>query len=207
MENTMFQNPILEGFLFGLATVIFIGPVLFTLVNASIQHGFWGGFSVAGGIIVSDIIAAGICYFGFYQLFKTYVSEFWLGVGGVIILSFLALRFILAPPSSSKEERQKSIKNLASGFSYGFLVNFVNPFVFAVWFGIVAYSSRKYEEDASLFVVSMLIGIFSLDITRAYLAHYLKGFLKPRYLKKIFRIFGLILIGFVIRIIYFLYQL
>ncbi|MEX0812512.1 MAG: LysE family transporter [Chitinophagales bacterium] len=203
----MIDHPIIEGALFGLGTILFTGPVFFTLVNASLQHGFWGGISVATGIIVSDILASAICFFGLYQYFEEEISEFTLGVLAVGILTFLAMRFILFPPADMSGKAKKNVKDLFSGFSYGFLVNFVNPFVFAVWLGIIAYASNKYPDNAGSFVVAMLSTVFILDILRAYFAGYLRKWLKPKTLKIIFRLFGVILIAFVIRIIYFLTQL
>lgn len=203
----MIDHPILEGALFGFGTVLFTGPVFFTLMNATLQHGFWGGFSVASGIIVSDILASSICFFGLYQYFEDQISELTLGVLAVGILSFLAFRFIFFPPANMDVKAKKNVKDLFSGFSYGFLVNFVNPFVFAVWLGIIAYATKKYPENSGSFVASMLIAVFILDIVRAYFAGYLRKFLKPNTLKNIFRFFGVVLVAFVIRIIYHLVKL
>lgn len=207
MQIDFINHPIIEGALFGLATIIFLGPVLFTLVNASLQHGFWGGFSVASGIIVSDIIAVAICYYGFYQFYKENISDFWLGITAIVILTALSFRFIFFPPKNIAKEGRKNFKDLASGFSYGFLVNFVNPFVFAVWLGVIAYSTKKYNGESPDFLIAMLGAIFLLDILRAYFAGSLRNWLKPQTLKKIYRLFGVILLAFVGRIIYFLLQL
>lgn len=204
----LIDHPILEGLLFGLGTIIFIGPVLFTLLNASIQHGFSGGFSVALGIAVSDVIAAALCMFGLYSVLEVYISEFNLGIAGIIVLSILSFRFLFFPPNDAGQKAKKSIKNLLEGFTYGFLVNFVNPFVFAVWLGTIAYASEKYgEENISEFVVAMIGAIFFIDTTRAYFAVYLNKWLSPKHLKMLFRIFGAILFAFVFRIIYHLWQL
>ena len=43
----------LEGLLFGVVPVFFVGPVLFTLIHASLQSGFSAGAMVATGIAVS----------------------------------------------------------------------------------------------------------------------------------------------------------
>ena len=204
----LIDHPILEGILFGLGTIIFIGPVLFTLLNASIQHGFSGGLSVALGIIASDIIAATLCLLGLYKIFEKYISEFSLGIAGIIVLSALSIRFFFFPPADAEKKAKKSIKNLLEGFTYGFLVNFVNPFVFAVWLGTIAYATEKYgAESTSDFVISMIASIFFIDTTRAYFAVYLNKWLDPKHLKILFRVFAVILVAFVFRIIYHLWQL
>lgn len=204
----MIDQPILEGILFGLGTMIFIGPVLFTLLNASVQHGFSGGFSVALGILLSDVLVVSICLLGLYQIFEKYVSEFSLGIAGIAILSLLSIRFFFFPAIDASAKAKKGIKNLVEGISYGFLVNFVNPFVFAVWLGTIAYATEKYGKEASIdFIVAMIGSIFFIDLTRAYFAVYLRKWLNPKSLKLLFRIFALILLGFVLRIIYHLCQL
>ena len=50
--------PILEGLGYGVVTAFLIGPVFFTLLRAAMDYGFWGGVSVAVGIIASDILVA-----------------------------------------------------------------------------------------------------------------------------------------------------
>ncbi|MBI3234780.1 MAG: hypothetical protein HYZ42_12215 [Bacteroidetes bacterium] len=87
----------------------------------------------------------------------------------------------------------------------GFLVNFVNPFVFVIWISVVALAKGRYpsETEVGIFLIAMLLGIFSTDMLKVFLAHKLRSLLKPVLLRKVFNIIGLVLIGFSFRLIYF----
>ena len=60
----------LEGFLLGLGTALFIGPVFFYLLKITLEQGFQYGFIVALGIILSDIVCVAICSTGISPLLK-----------------------------------------------------------------------------------------------------------------------------------------
>ncbi|MEN9000865.1 MAG: LysE family transporter, partial [Flavobacteriales bacterium] len=90
----------------------------------------------------------------------------------------------------------------------GFIINFINPFVFAVWFGFYTYNQSMYEDNSVLFslVVTLLV-IFVTDILKAFFAQKLSPFLNKKRLKIIFKFFGLIMIGFAIRLIVLFFNL
>ena len=51
---------ILTGILLGLGTMLFVGPVFFYLLKSTLESGFKAGIAVALGIILGDVICAGI---------------------------------------------------------------------------------------------------------------------------------------------------
>ena len=53
-----------EGLMMGVVPVFFVGPVLFTLLGASLESGFRAGAQVALGIAVSDVLAIGLVALG-----------------------------------------------------------------------------------------------------------------------------------------------
>lgn len=198
--------PILEGLLAGIGTIIFIGPVLFTLLQITLDHGKKAGLSVALGIIASDILIVALFYFGAVDFFEQQRTQLWLAIAGTIILFFLGIKYILKPYSPEPIETKKSFKHFSSSFTKGFLVNFVNPFVFFVWIGLLTYAEGKFSSNihVTIYMVSILFGIFITDIIKVLLAHRLQLFLRPTMLKKLFRMIGIILILFSFRLIYFI---
>ena len=198
--------PFLEGFLIGLGTVIFIGPVLFTLLQISLDHGYKAGLSVALGIIVSDILIVALFYLGLIDFFTDEAVQFWLAIAGSAILFGLGLKYILKPYTPKPVVTKPSLANISVSFSKGFLVNFVNPFVFMVWLSIVSVAKEKFdaETDVQVFLVASLVGIFATDALKVLLAGKLQKILNPKFLKKLFRLIGLILIGFGIRLLFFI---
>jgi len=207
----------LHGFLIGLSFVIFIGPVFFYLLKSTLEKGFWAGFSVALGIIIGDFICITICSFGAIPFFKNPENQFWIGILGSIILLGLGIKFLIRPESKSKNKelkegtevvRKMSRVNYASRFAQGFLINFVNPFVFIVWIGIIGYAETEYGYSPNMFVflLASLIGIFFTDMTKVYFAQKIKKFLTPVFLRRLYRVFGVALIVFGVRALIFVFK-
>ncbi len=195
-----------EGILVGLSMIIFIGPVFFTLLKSTLEHGKFAGFAVASGIIISDVTCIAVCLLGAIPFFDNDINQFWIGLTGSIILLALGLKYLIKP-NAEHNSRQLRVKNvlIVSFFTKGFLVNFINPFVFLVWIGLITYAKSEFIHYESLFIFlgGALLGIFSTDLLKVILADKIKRLIQPKVLRVTYRIIGIILIGFAIRI--FLY--
>lgn len=202
----------LHGFLIGLSFVIFLGPVFFYLLKSSLEKGFWAGLSVALGIVIGDFICILICSLGAIPFFKNTENQFWLGAIGSTLLIGMGLKFLIRPEAKKAKDEQllkkMSKANYLAYFSQGFLINFVNPFVFVVWIGIIGYAETEYGFSTSMFVFlgAALMGIFSTDITKVYFAQKIKKFLTPIFLKRLYQFFGITLIIFGIRIVFYIFR-
>lgn len=189
---------ILNGYLLGLGFIIFLGPVFFYLLKCTLDAGFWSGIFVALGIVFADFSCIIICSFGAIPFFKNAQNQFLLGIFGGLILLFLGLKFIFKPKilPQSTEKLKLSKRNYVSYFTQGFLINFVNPFVFVVWIGIIGIAETQYSGSINFlfFLGSALLGILTIEFLKVVLAHRLKTILNPIYLVKIYRVFGIILI-------------
>ncbi len=197
-----------HGFGYGLAAILLLGPVLFTLLKASLEHGFKGGFAVALGIIIGDIIVVVICMSGWLAGFYKLVDQRTIAIGAGLILLLLGLKYVLWPDLNTQEDKTLSTRNIMGLFSAGFLVNFVNPFVFTVWIGLTIHTNEVYGDSALqwTFMLGALSGIFLGDLLKAVFAPKLKTFLKEDLLTKTYRFFGLIFICFSIRAFFFALQ-
>lgn len=194
----------LDGFLVGLALVILIGPVFFTLLKTSLQHGVVAGSLVALGIFVSDILAVLLCVFGASAFLKSDESRFYLALVGGVVLIALGVRYFLKKKKAEEEAIQLNTKHYIGFFSKGFLVNFVNPFVFAVWIGIIKVAGDKhgFDRDLALYLAGTLLAIFSTDITKVFLAAKIKNILKPEILFALYKIIGVALVLLGLRLFY-----
>ena len=194
---------LLEGYLIGLAMVVFVGPVFFTLLKTTLQQGRLAGWMVALGIFVSDIVAVGICLPG-AKFLEDKTNEVYISLAGAAILLVIGLSYTLKPMATSEAETA-NYPTLFAAFSKGFLVNFVNPFVFGVWLTVIAYAGGKYsfEADLYLFLTAALLGIITTDTLKVLLAHQIKHLIEPRRLKIVYRVIGVILIGFGVRLLYY----
>lgn len=194
----------LDGFLVGLALVILIGPVFFTLLKTSLQHGVVAGSLVALGIFISDILAVLLCVYGASAFLKSDESRFYLALVGGVVLIALGVRYFLKKKKAEEEVIQLNAKHYIGFFSKGFLVNFVNPFVFAVWIGIVKVAGDKhgFDKDLAIYLAGTLLAIFSTDVTKVFLASKIKSILKPEILFVLYKIIGVCLVLLGLRLFY-----
>jgi threonine/homoserine/homoserine lactone efflux protein len=208
------MSAFLHGFLLGLGFIVFLGPVFFYLLKNALEKGFWVGLSIALGIVIGDLVCIVICAFGAIPFFNNPDNQFWIGVIGSIILLGLGIKFIIKPGTKTKNALDDlpikiSKASYASYFAQGFLINFVNPFVFVIWIGIIGYAETEYganKNDLFLFLGSTLLGIFLTDITKVYFAQKIKRFLTPIFLKRLSQVFGIILIVFGVRVLFYVFR-
>ncbi|MBK8228608.1 MAG: LysE family transporter [Flavobacteriales bacterium] len=193
--------PFLEGLGFGLATVILIGPVFFTLLKAGLEQGVRGGVLVAMGIICSDLLIVLICLSGVARVLQQWIVGPWLAIAAGALLAGLGIRCLIAPQlMPNADASQRRVGHLAL-FVSGFVVNFLNPFVFAVWLGLVMHAAGRFTagNGTSFFLAGALAGIFITDLAKALLAPRLKPALSPGTLKRVNAVIGIALLGFGLR--------
>lgn len=198
--------PFIEGYLLGLAMVLFIGPVFFTLIHATLQFGKVSGIAVAIGIILSDVLCVLIFTLGLNKLGASPEVLNWSAGIGAIILTVLGFKYIFKPNLTTQAKLPKSI-NMAGSFLKGFLVNFVNPFVFVVWAGVYIYTKEKYpsEMDQYISLSGVLLGILSTDLMKVFLADKIRPLLKPTILTATFKVIGMVLLIFAVRLLLYLF--
>ncbi|MFT6441666.1 MAG: threonine/homoserine/homoserine lactone efflux protein [Salibacteraceae bacterium] len=195
----------LEGYSIGLAMIVFIGPVFFTLLQSALRFGKLSGTMVAFGIIVSDIVCILIYFFGLNSIeLPAYFNNIVAAIGALVLIA-MGLKYLLQKPPNSEVVFASKL-NLVSSFTNGFLVNFVNPFVFVVWAGIVLFAKESYSTptEVQVHLIGVLAGIITTDLLKVLLADKIKPFLKPKILEKTTRFFGIVMIGFAFRLILYL---
>lgn len=199
---------VVEGYITGLTMIVFIGPVFFTLVQSTLQYGVKAGFAVTLGIFISDAVIATLCLFGAVGFVENVRHQFWLALAGGLILFFIGFKYILKPTINTVSDFKPSVFSLSAFFAKGFLVNFVNPFVFMVWISITALAKIKFDNwnDSMYFLIAALAGILTTDSLKVVLAGRIQKLLHPVLLRKIFFVIGLILICFGIRFFYFAFM-
>ena len=63
-----------------------VGPVFFTIIQTSIERGFWRGAMVAFGVSMSDLLYVTICYLGLAQVMANSNLRTYMAYGGGVIL-------------------------------------------------------------------------------------------------------------------------
>jgi threonine/homoserine/homoserine lactone efflux protein len=194
----------IEGFLFGLGTVIFFGPVFFTILNATLQYGHKGGLIATVGIVSSDLVCALVCTLA--TPFVNHPStQFWLAISGILVLSIMGIKYLIKPIQYKKMEMDLNPKQFFGFFSKGFIINITSPFTCAYWLGVEAYGIKNYPSTTEfvIFVGSVLLAIFLIDVLKVILSKQLHKLLQPKTLKLISVITGIVLLVFTARLILF----
>ena len=185
----------LEGIIAGLPLALLIGPVLFTLLQGSLRHGWRGGMAVAVGISISDVVAVALLLGVARKWLLREEVQWWLGIMSVCLLAGLGLRYLLKPPQSM-EMAKITRKGLLAWAIQGYLVNFVNPFVFAIWLGYIAFAGNEYGEAGTIpFLTGVITSVFITDSLKAIFSDKLLRLLKPAWLRKFYFGIGLMLVG------------
>lgn len=191
----------------GLVLSAMIGPVFFSLIQGSLQHGIRYSAALALGVLVSDSMYVVVTYFGLQMFSETDLFETILGyLGGLILIGF-----------GIKSLVKKSVDRISTGgitlpkarkrsaFTKGFGINGINPFVMLFWISIVGIVESKKNfrnEDIALYYVGILITVFAIDLLKALIAKQMARWVTPRVMWILNKLFGLIIIGFGLRMIW-----
>lgn len=192
---------ILQGFALGLLLSVSVGPVVFSVIKQSINHGHKGGLSFAIGVAASDIT---------WVLISNVFTEFFnrllrfekvIGVGGSLLLLGMGVYFLFFKKVQLNETGNGLEINRNTGdyiriFFGGYFVNVLNPGVIAFWFTCAtAFVTTPVNERIALFATCLLV-IFMADLFKIFLANRLRKKLTLKTITIINKISGIILIVF-----------
>lgn len=193
-----------NGIKLGLLLSVLTGPIVFALLQTSIEEGFRAGFLVGMGIWVSDLFFISVTYLGVAyvaELTKWDGLEFALGIaGGGILLCVGAGMLLLKPPPVEKLE-QKAVRfsSRLSLWLKGFLINTINPFTFFFWIGIsgMLVSEKAMQvHQAQLFYGGLMGTIVCTDCAKVGLAKFIRRWLTPAAVLYIRKVAGVVLLVF-----------
>lgn len=201
------MEAVIKGLASGLLLAILVGPVFFTLIQTSIEHGFKSGVYVAVGISLSDTLCIVIAYLGISLInspgFRIYLSYF----GGAILLGFgiyylfvKSRRVVIYNPAHIEE--RSPLKLMAKGF----VINGFNPMVLFFWIGTMGVATALgYTTPgmAAIFFGSIVVTVFVTDVIKAKLSDKLRLLLTARTMKIMNLLVGLVMFGFGLKLIFF----
>lgn len=202
------MESVLKGIASGIVLAFLIGPVFFTILQTSIERGFWSGFFVAIGVSLSDAFYISVCYLGVYQLFdqgnfKEYLAYF--GGGVLLVMGFYYLVI------KSRKLAHYDLQNVQAKSPYkliakGFIINGLTPMVLVFWLGTVGVATTKLgyvtPGKAIPFFVAIVCTVFLTDIIKAKLADKLRQALTPRFIRTMNLVLGVVMLIFGGRLIF-----
>ncbi len=192
---------VIQGLMLGLLLAVSAGPVIFSIIKQSINHGHRGGLSFIFGVAVSDFTLVLISNV-FTELSNRLLRfEKIIGVGGSILLIAIGIYFLffkkvkLADDGITVYFHLRAVDYVRIFFA-GYFMNTLNPGVIAFWFTLAtAFVTHTINERLVLFG-SCLAVVFTTDLLKVFLASKLRRKLTPVIIHRINQLSGLILIVF-----------
>lgn len=200
----------LKGLAISLLLVFSVGPVIFTIIKQSINHGRTGGFTFVTGVWVSDIMWI-ILSMGFGEVVKTVLHfKIPIGIGGCAFLIGMGIYYAFIKKISPRQlvypvqiagdkitSAGKKTTNYFAIFSSGFIVNTLNPGVISFWVIIAASLSAIYSFHHQVIVFSTCLGINIIaDIFKVLGAGYIGKKLSDKNILLINRVSGFLYLIF-----------
>lgn len=196
-------DAILKAIPFGIILAFTIGPVFFVLLETSATKGFKSALIFDLGVILADIIFILVAFYSTNKLLdKIKDDPNFLIFGGVLLVAYGIISFIKTSKSFREIVREyhrvEFKKNYGKLFLKGFLLNFINIGVLLGWLGfiILANSFTSTTNDVMVFLGTILLVYFLIDLLKIAAAKTLKNRLTPRLIFKTKKIVALVILGF-----------
>lgn len=198
----MFDD-VLSAIPFGIILAFTIGPVFFVLLETSATKGFKSALIFDLGVMLADILFIAVAFFSTNKLLdKIKDDPNFLVFGGVIMIVYGIISFTKTSKSFRSIVREyhrvEIQKNYGKLFLKGFLLNFINIGVLVGWLGfiIIANSFTHSKGGVVVFLATILVTYFIIDLFKILIAKRLKNKLTPRRIYKTKKIIALVILVF-----------
>ena len=194
---------ILKAIPFGIILSFTIGPVFFVLLETSATKGFKSALIFDFGVILADILFIIVAFYSTSMLLEKMKDDpSFLIFGGVLLTAYGVISFIKTSKSFREIVREyhkvEFKKDYGKLFIKGFLLNFINIGVLLGWLGFIVIGSSLTESTKELYIFlgTILLVYFLVDLLKIVAAKTLKNKLTPRRIFKTKKIVALFILGF-----------
>ena len=194
---------ILLGVGAGIISSFLTGPVFFAMIKTSIEKGFKAGFSLAVGVIISDIVLIALVLFG-TQFFE-YKQEFdkYVGLLGGIFLLAVGIYYLVSKLTVNYKNKLEKISKRGYLIK-GFLMCILTPSTLMFWIivsGIISVKLNNRLDEKLLCLFIAMATQLSIDGGKCYFSSKLRYRIKEGALAKLNKLAGVIIILFALWLI------
>ena len=196
-----------NGILLGLALSILVGPLLFALVQVSIEQGIRAGIWVALGIWLSDalfLVGIGLSINQISLLIASPLFRPIVGILGGFVLIVIGVGMFISKPTNIDTPHFELISSRWKLGLNGFLINTINPFTVIFWTSVITsflVEETLYSMNSLLFFGGILGVIILTDSLKVVMAEQISKKLKPIHIAMMRKISGMALFLFGITMI------
>ena len=202
-------DALLKGLAISLLLIFSVGPVIFTTIKQSINHGRRGGFSFIAGVWISDVIWV-ILSNGFSEAIKTLLDfKIPIGIAGCLFLIGMGIYFAFIKKIEPRRVQEPTEiagdvitaagkkTNYFAILSSGFIINTLNPAVISFWVLMAASLASVYSLYDRIIIFSTCLGVNMLaDVGKVLGAGYIGKKLSDRVILMINRMSGVLYLVF-----------
>ncbi|MBC7937711.1 MAG: LysE family transporter [Rhizobacter sp.] len=204
----------LKGLAFSLILIFSVGPVIFTVIKQSINHGRTGGLSFVGGVWLSDLIWI-VLSVSFSEVIKTLMDfKVPIGIAGCCFLIAMGVYFAFFKKIVPRQLQEpikiagdeilptgKTKTNYLAIVTSGFVINTLNPAVISFWVLMAAsLATMTFKERIFAFATCFLINMLA-DVGKVLGAGILGKKLSDKNILLINRLSGILYLAFGITIL------
>jgi threonine/homoserine/homoserine lactone efflux protein len=194
---------ILQGIGAGILFSFSTGPVFFSMIKTSIETGFKAGFSLAVGVVLSDIIFISATIFS--SQFVDYNSKYnqYIGLIGGLFLFGIGCYYLIKKVKVNYELNE-AIRIKKRGYVLkGFLMCLLSPTTLMFWLmvgGVVSVQLHYAMAEKVVFFVVAMATQLSVDSAKTYYTAKLRDKIKESTIQNLNRIAGAVIIIFALRL-------
>lgn len=196
---------ILQGLGAGVLFSFLTGPVFFSMIKTSIESGFKAGFSLAVGVILSDIIFISLTIFS--TQFVNYNAEYnqYVGIIGGLFLFGIGTYYLFHKVKVNYDISD-TVKIRKRGYILkGFLMCLLSPSTLMFWImvgGIISVQLHYTLPEKVLFFVVAMTTQLGMDCMKTYYAAKLRYRIKERNIQALNKIAGAVILIFAARLLF-----
>ncbi len=199
----------IKGLAISLLLIFSVGPVIFTIIKQSINHGRRGGFSFIVGVWISDLIWV-VLSNGFSEAIQTLLYfKIPIGIAGCGFLIGMGIYFTFLKKIKPRKQREAveiagdeytptgKRTNYFAIMSSGFLINTLNPAVISFWVIMAASLASVYSFYDRVIIFSTCMGVNMIaDVGKVLGAGYIGKKLSDKVILIINRVSGILYLIF-----------
>lgn len=196
-------DDILSAIPFGIILAFTIGPVFFVLLETGATKGFKSALIFDLGVMLADVFFIAVAFFSTNRLLQKIKDDPNILVfGGILLVVYGIITFTKTSKSFRSIVREyhkvEFQKNYGKLFLKGFLLNFINVGVLVGWLGfiVIGNSLTDTSEGVLVFLATILVTYFMVDIFKILIAKKLKSKLTPRRIFKTKKLISLVILAF-----------